>query len=264
MNGIEERRIKGTPQGSPLSPLLSNIVLDELDKELEQRGHQFVRYADDFQLYVGSKRTAERVMESLTGFIEKKLKLKVNKTKSAIDRPWNRSFLGYSFTVQKDTKLRVSPESIKRLKVKIKTKFRQGRGRNQQKFISEDLNPLLKGWINYFSYSETKGFSEELDGWVRRHLRKIKWRQMKRSWTRCQTLIKRGLSEERAVQSCFNQRGSWWNSGASHMNQAYPKSYFDQLGLTSLQRELKQYHLCINARNRPVRNRTLGGVRGWK
>lgn len=264
VNGVEEKRIKGTPQGSPLSPLVSNIVLDELDKELENRGHKFVRYADDFQIYVGSKRTAERVMESLTDFIENKLKLKVNKDKSAIDRPWKRSFLGYSFTTQKDTKLRVPPESIKRFKGKMKEKFRQGRGRNQQNFIAEDLNPLLKGWINYFSCSETKGFTEELDGWIRRHLRKIRWRQMKRPWTRLQTLIKRGLSEERAVQSCFNQRGSWWNSGASHMNQAYPKSYFDQLGLTSLQNELSRYHLCINIENRPVRNRTLGGVRGLK
>ena len=264
VSGIEEKRVKGTPQGSPLSPLLSNIVLDELDKELEHRGHKFVRYADDFQIYVGSKRTAERVMESLAEFIEGKLKLKVNKEKSAIDRPWRRSFLGYSFTSQKDSKLRVSPESIKRLKGKLKAKFKQGRGRNQQKFITEDLNPLLRGWINYFSKCETKGFTEEIDGWLRRHLRKIKWRQMKRPWTRFQTLMKRGLSEERAARSCFNQRGPWWNSGASHMNQAYPNSYFDALGLLSLQNKLRRYHLCINIENRPVRNRTLGGVRGLK
>jgi len=263
-DGVEEKRVKGTPQGSPLSPLLSNIILDELDKELEKRGHKFVRYADDFQIYVGSKRTAERVMASLTDFIEKKLRLKVNKEKSAIDRPWRRSFLGYSFTVDSDSKLRVSPESIKRLKGKLKEKFRHGRGRNQQKFVSEDLNPLLRGWISYFSRSETKGFAEELDGWMRRHLRKIKWRQMKRPWTRFQALIQKGLSEERAVQSCFNQRGPWWNSGASHMNQAYTRRYFDDLALISLQDELRRYHLLINTRNRPVRNRTLGGVRGPK
>jgi len=241
--GVEEQRTKGTPQGSPLSPMLSNIVLNELDKELEKRGHRFVRYADDFQIYVGSKRTAERVMESLTEFIERKLKLKVNKTKSAIGRPWKRSFLGYSFTSQKESKLRVSPESIKRFKGKLKEKFRLGRGRNQQDFIVKDLNPLLRGWISYFSRSEVKGFAEILDGWVRRHLRKIKWLQMKRSWTRLQTLMKRGLSEDRAVQSCFNQRGSWWNSGASHMNKAYPRSYFDQLGLICLQNKLSGYHL---------------------
>lgn len=249
-NGIEERRRKGTPQGSPLSPLLSNIVLDELDKELEKRGHRFVRYADDFQLYVGSKRTAERVMNNLTGFIEGKLKLKVNKFKSAIDRPWNRNFLGYSFTFHKETKLRVSPESIKRLKGKLKEKFRQGKGRNLGKFIAEDLNPLLKGWIIYFSGSETRGFSKKLDSWIRRHLRKIKWRQMKRSWTRRQALIARGLPEETAIQSSFNQRGAWWNSGARHMNFAYPTGYFDKLGLVSLQNEHSQYHLLINTKNR--------------
>lgn len=264
VKGVEEKRSKGTPQGSPLSPLLSNIVLDELDKELEHRGHKFVRYADDFQIYVGSKRTAERVMESLTGFIERKLKLRVNKEKSAIDRPWRRSFLGYSFTAQKDSKLRVPPESIKRLKGKLREKLKRGRGRNLQRFIKEDLNPQLRGWINYFSSSEVKGFTEEIDGWLRRHIRKIKWRQMKRPWTRFQTLMKRGLSEERAAQSCYNQRGPWWNSGASHMNQAYPKRYFDALGLLCLQNELRRYHLCIDIENRPVRNRTLGGVRGRK
>ncbi len=243
VNGIEEKRVQGTPQGSPLSPLLSNIVLDELDKELEFRGHKFVRYADDFQIYVGSRRTAERVIESLTGFIENKLKLKVNKTKSSIDRPWRRSFLGYSFTFQRESKLRVSPGSVQRLKGQVKEKLRQGRGRNQQKFIVEDLNPLLRGWISYFSKSEVKGFAAVIDGWIRHHLHKIRWRQMKRRWTRLQTLIKRGLPGERAVESCFNQRGPWWNSGASHMNQAYPTSYFDKLGLVSLQKELSRYHL---------------------
>ncbi len=183
-NGIEETRTKGTPQGSPLSPLLSNIVLDELDKELETRGHRFVRYADDFQIYVGTQRSAERVMTSLTDFIEKKLKLKVNKDKSAIGRPWKRSFLGYSFTSHKDTKLKVDKESIKRFKQKIKEKMRRGRGRNLKKFIAKDLNPLLRGWMIYFSGSEVKGFTKDLDGWIRRHLRKIKWRQMKRNWTR--------------------------------------------------------------------------------
>ncbi len=264
VRGVETKRSKGTPQGSPLSPLLSNIVLDELDKELEKRGHKFVRYADDFQIYVGSERTAHRVMDNLTTFIENKLKLKINKGKSAIDRPWKRSFLGYSFTAHKDSKLRVAPESIKRLKGKLKEKFRQGRGRNQKKFIEENLNPVLKGWINYFAKAEVKGFAKEIDGWVRRHLRKNRWRQMKRSWTRFQLLMKRGISEERAARSCFNQRGSWWNSGTSHMNQAYPKSYFDKLGLVSLQDELGWYHLCIDIENRRIRNRTYGGVRGQK
>ena len=262
VNGVEESRLKGTPQGSPLSPLLSNIVLDELDKELEKRGHLFVRYADDFQVYVGSSRTAKRVMESLTNFIEKKLKLKVNREKSAIGRPWDRIFLGYSVTVHHDTKLRVPKESIQRFKGKLKEQFRKGRGRNLKRFIEETLNPILRGWIGYFSKSQSKGFAQELDKWVRHHLRKIIWVQLKRRWTRLKRLMERGISEERAAMSCFNQRGPWWNSGASHMNEAYPRNYFDRVGLLSLQNELMRYHLCIDTENRRIRNRTYGGVRG--
>ncbi len=249
-DGIEEPRMKGTPQGSPLSPLLSNIVLDELDKELEKRGHHFVRYADDFQIYVGSKRTAERVMESISHFIEKKLRLKVNEEKSTIGRPWERTLLGYSFTRNNEVKVKVSRESIRRLRDKVREKLRQGRGRNLSKFVKEDLNPLLRGWMNYFKLSEVKGFTEELDGWIRRHLRKIKWRQWKRPWTRRTNLIVLGLSEERAVMSAFNQRGPWWNSGASHMNLAFPKSYFDSIGLISLQDVHRHHHLLITSVNR--------------
>lgn len=242
-DGIEEPRVKGTPQGSPLSPLLSNIVLDELDKELEKRGHRFIRYADDFQIYVGSKRTAERVMGSITNFIERRLRLKVNEEKSAVDRPWKRKLLGYSFTNHKEVKVKVSKESITGFRKKVKAKLRKGRGRNLSKFIKEDLNPLLRGWIYYFKLSEVKGFTEELDGWIRRHLRKIRWCQWKRNWTRRTNLIALGLSEEWAVISSFNQRGSWWNSGAKHMNVALPKRYFDSLGLFSLLTGLRRHHL---------------------
>lgn len=249
-DGVVEKRMKGTPQGSPLSPLLSNIVLDELDKELEKRGHQFVRYADDFQIYVGSRQSAERVMLSLKDFIENKLKLKVNKEKSAIGRPWKRSLLGYSFTIHKGSKLKVTKESIKRFRNKVKERLGRGRGRNLGKFIKEDLNPLLRGWMIYFSGSDVKGFTVDLDSWIRRHLRKVKWRQLKRSWTRRKALIAAGLTEETAVQSAFNQRGAWWNAGARHMNFAYPGSYFDKLGLVSLQKTHSRYHLLINSRNR--------------
>ena len=249
-NGVTEKRIKGTPQGSPLSPLLSNIVLDELDKELEKRGHRFVRYADDFQIYVGSRQSAQRVMESLGDFIEKRLRLKVNKGKSAIDRPWKRSLLGYSFTNNLVTKLKVSKESIKRFKKKVKEQMRRGRGRNEQKFIKQDLNPLLRGWMIYFSGSDVKGFTKELDSWIRRRLRKIKWVQWKRPWTRKVALMKMGLKEEHAVQSSFNQRGAWWNAGSRHMNFAFPTKYFDERDLVSLQKTHSRYHLLINSRNR--------------
>jgi len=241
-NGIEQRRIKGTPQGSPLSPLLSNIVLDELDKELENREHKFVRYADDFQIYVGSKRAAQRVMESLENFIETTLKLKVNKKKSTIERPWQTNFLGYSFTIQYDSKLKVSKESMARFRGKIKDLFRKGKGRNIGRFIREDLNPLLRGWMAYFSASDVKGFTKYLDQWIRRRLRKVIWQQLKRNWTRFKALQRRGLSENRAIQSAFNKRGPWWNSGASHMNMAYPSSYFDRIGLQSLKQAHSKYH----------------------
>jgi len=233
-NGVEEQRSKGTPQGSPLSPLLSNIVLDELDKELEKRGLSYVRYADDFQIYVKTKRSAERVQASTKRFIEKQLRLQVNEDKSGIGRPWERDFLGYSFTVDKQTKLKPSKSSIKRFRQKIKQQFRLGRGRNLLRFIREDLNPILRGWINYFSQSQTKGFVKELDSWIRRHLRKVKWQQWKRPWTRMQELIRQGISEQKAAQSAFNQRGPWWNAGASHMNLAFPGIYFAKLGLVNL------------------------------
>ncbi|NMB17166.1 MAG: group II intron reverse transcriptase/maturase, partial [Firmicutes bacterium] len=216
-----------------LSPLLSNILLDDLDKELERRGHSFCRYADDCNVYVQSQRAGERVMESLTEFLEKKLKLKVNREKSAVDRPWKRKFLGYSMTAHTATRLKVAPESVKRLKEKIKGLFRSGRGRSLQRTI-DALTPLLRGWSNYFRHVEVKGTFEELDGWVRRRLGWIIWRQWKRTCTRAGNLMKRGLTEERAWRSATNGQGPWWNAGASHINHAFPKSYFDQLGLVSV------------------------------
>lgn len=240
--GIEEKRSKGTPQGSPLSPLLSNMYLDELDKELESRGLSFVRYADDFQIYVRTERSANRVKSSVTRFIERRLRLKVNEQKSDIGRPWHRDFLGYSFTTHKEAKVKPSKSSIKRLKKKIKEKFRKGKGRNISKFIQVDLNPLLRGWVSYFRISETRMFAEELDSWIRRRLRKVKWQQWKRKWTRFQGLMRRGLRKERARISAFNDRGPWWNSGASHMNQAFPTSYFLKLGLINL--EVKLYEIA--------------------
>lgn len=223
---------KGMPQGGPLSPLLSNIILDELDKELERRGHKFCRYADDCQIYVGSRRAGERVMESVICYLEKTLKLKVNRDKSDVDRPWKRKFLGYTFLSGKRVKIRIAPESVKRLRQKLRQEFRRGRGRRIQSTI-HNLNRILRGWYHYFKLSEVKSVYEELDGWIRRKLRNIIWRQWKRRWTRRKELMKRGLSEETAVRSAFNNRGPWWNSGASHMNRAFPISWFKQQGLFS-------------------------------
>ena len=234
IDGMVSQRDKGTPQGSPLSPLLSNIMLDELDRELERRGHNFCRYADDCNIYVSSRRSGERVLDSITNFVEKKLRLKVNREKSAVDRPWRRTFLGYSFTAHKEPKLRILKETIQRFKFKCKQLFRQGRGRNLGNFIQEALNPVIQGWINYFGQAGVKGFAEELDSWIRRRLRLILWRQWKRWKTRYKRLLSAGLSKERAKMSSMNGRGPWWNSGASHMNDAFRKEFFDNHGLVSM------------------------------
>ena len=231
---------RGTPQGGPLSPLLSNIVLDDLDKELERRGHSFCRYADDCNVYVASRLSGQRVMASITQFVEQRLKLRVNREKSAVAHPWHRKFLGYSFSWHYQSRIRVAKQSIERFRGNLKALFRKGRGRNMARFIQEDLNPVLRGWSNYFRLSEFLGFAEELDRWVRRRLRCIIWRQWKRPWKRFKMLMKRGLSEQRAARSAFNQRGPWFNAGASHMNQAFPKRYFDHLGLISTLNTLRR------------------------
>jgi RNA-directed DNA polymerase len=224
---------KGTPQGGPLSPLLSNILLDDLDKELERRGHSFCRYADDCNIYVRSRRAGERVLQSVTRFIER-LKLKVNRSKSAVGRPWERIFLGFSFTHHRQSRIRIPQETLKQFRHKLKGLFRQGRGRNLNRFIREDLNPVLQGWLQYFSLAETRGYAEEMDGWIRRRLRCIIWRQWKRGRTRSRKLRGCGVEEGRARASAYNGRGPWWNSGAFHMNDAFRKRYFDKVGLYSL------------------------------
>ena len=232
-SGLVSPRMEGTPQGGPLSPLLSNILLDDLDKELERRGHSFCRYADDCNTYVRSRRAGERLMASLSRFLAEKLRLKVNEAKSAVDRPWRRKFLGYSMTWHQRPRLKVAPASLDRFKNKVRERLRGGRGRNVKRQI-EELIPLLRGWVNYFRLAEVKGVLENLDGWLRRKFRCILWRQWKRSYTRAKNLMKRGFSEERAWRSAINGRGPWWNAGASHMNEAFPKRFFDELGLVSL------------------------------
>jgi RNA-directed DNA polymerase len=231
--GLVAQRMEGTPQGGPLSPLLSNILLDDLDQELERRGHAFCRYADDCNVYVRSKAAGERVLASLTRFLHERLKLRVNPEKSAVDRPWNRKFLGYSLTFHQAPRLKVAPKSVERLKAKLRVLFRQGRGRNLRSFILE-LTPVVRGWVNYYRLAEVKGIFDELDQWIRRKLRGLLWRRWKRVKTRATNLMKRGLDKARAWQSATNGRGPWWNAGASHMNQAFPKKYFDDQGLVSL------------------------------
>jgi RNA-directed DNA polymerase len=234
-------RTEGTPQGGPLSPLLSNILLDDLDKELERRGHAFCRYADDCNIYVRTKAAGERVMASITRFLAERLRLKVNGAKSAVDRPWARTFLGYTVTAHKQPRLRVAAKSVGRLRSKLRMALRQGRGRPLARTI-EDLTPILRGWMQYFRLAQAKGIFEELDGWMRRKLRCLLWRQWKRPRTRAKRLMQRGLDRLRAWRSATNGRGPWWNAGASHMNDAYRAAFFITLGLPSLQ----QLHPGLN------------------
>lgn len=230
--GLVSPRLEGTPQGGPLSPLLSNVLLDELDRELERRGHRFVRYADDSNVYVKSKAAGERVMASLERFLEKRLRLQINRDKSAVARPWVRKFLGYSVTVDRKTKLKVASQSIQRLKTKLRLLFRRGRGRYLGRVVRE-LGPVIRGWVAYFRLSEVKAGFEVLDEWLRRKLRCILWRQWKRPRTRAKKLRQLGLDPERARVSVGNGRGPWWNAGASHMNRAVPTSMLRRLGLVS-------------------------------
>ncbi len=243
--GLTTARREGTPQGGPLSPLLSNILLDELDKELERRGHKFCRYADDSNVYVQSRSAGERVLKSLTIFLERRLRLKVNAEKSAVARPWDRKFLGYSFTIQREARLKVAPTSVQRLKEKLREIFRRGRGRNLSRVIEEEITPLLRGWMNYFRLAEVKGIFEELDSWIRRKLRGLIWRRWKRPFTRAQKLMQRGLEKAQALKSAMNGRGPWWNAGAAHMHAAFPKSYFDRCGLLSLLEQRRRFQLAL-------------------
>lgn len=241
--GLVKPRTEGTPQGGPLSPLLSNILLTDLDRELERRELAFCRYADDCNIYVGSRVAGERVMRGVRAFLEEVLYLRVNAQKSAVARPWVRKFLGYSFTARRESRLRVAPESVQRLTTRIRELLRSGRGRSLPHTI-ETLNPVLRGWINYFRLTQVKGILEDLDGWVRRRLRCLLWRQWKRPRTRQRKLLALGLDAERAWRSAMNGRGPWWNAGARHMNQAVPAVYFTTLGLVSLLREQQRLQ-CV-------------------
>jgi len=255
--GVVSPRSEGTPQGGPLSPLLSNILLTDWDRELEARGLAFVRYADDCNIYVGSEAAGRSLMAKLTVWLKEHLKLTVNEAKSAVARPWERKFLGYGLT--RARKLKIAAPSIVRFKGAVREALRSARGRSLAATIRR-LNPKLAGWMAYFRLTETKRALEDLDGWIRRKLRCLLWRQWKRVYTRARRLMSRGLDPTRAWQSATNGRGPWWNSGASHMHAAYPKAWFDAQGLASLVDTHRRFQSCFM--NRRMRNRTSGGVRG--
>jgi group II intron reverse transcriptase/maturase len=232
-DGLVQQRQEGTPQGGPLSPLLSNIVLDDLDRELERRGHAFVRYADDANVYLRTAKAAQRAFAAVGHFLGSKLKLQINAAKSAVARASTRDFLGYGLIGAEHARLKVAAGSLARLRQRVKDVLRDTRGHSLQATI-EALNPLLRGWVSYFKCAQVKGVWQELDGWIRRKMRCRLWRQCKRPHTRAKALMKQGLTTERAWRSATNGRGAWWNAGASHMNHAFAKSFFDRLGLVSL------------------------------
>lgn len=208
VNGVATRSKIGTPQGGPLSPILANILLNELDKELEFRGHKFVRYADDFQIYVKSRKAGQRVMTSVTTFLEKTLKLKVNKEKSAVDRPWKRKFLGFSFTIEKQTRTRIHKESIKRLKAKVR-KLTSRKSPIPMELRIERLNKYLNGWLGYYALADTKSVFKDLDKWIRRRLRMCKWKEWKVPKSRVRNLKALGVHPSKAYEWGNSRKGYW-------------------------------------------------------
>lgn len=234
MNGVVSSTEEGTPQGGPLSPLLSNIVLDELDKELEKRGHKFVRYADDCNIYVKSKRAGERTMASVQRFIEGKLRLKVNEIKSAVDRPWNRKFLGFSFTFHKEPKVRIAKTSLQRMKKKV----REITSRKMPfpiEYRIKKLNQYLIGWCGYFALADTPTIFKMLDSWIRRRLRMCLWKNWKKPRTRIRNLIRLNVPYGKAYEWGNTRKGYWRISNSPILHRTLGNSYWESQGLKSLQ-----------------------------
>ena len=232
-NGLVNSVDEGTPQGGPLSPLLSNIVLDELDQELERRGLRFARYADDSNIYVRSRRAGERVMESVTRFITSRLKLKVNQQKSAVARPWARKFLGFSFTNAGIPKRRIAPKAVDRFKARIRELTSRTRGVSTQR-MAEELARYLRGWIGYFGRCETPSVLEGLEQWFRRRLRSAIWKQWKRGSVRFAELRKRDVGKDLAAKTAGSAHGPWRLADSLALHVALPNAYFDSLGIPKL------------------------------
>ncbi len=231
--GLVGPTTEGTPQGGPLSPLLSNLMLDVLDKELEKRGHRFVRYADDCNIYVRSRRAGERVMASVTRFLARRLKLKVNADKSAVDRPSARAFLGFSFTAERATKRRIAPQALARFKARVRELTRRTRSVSLTRLVAE-LSRYLVGWRGYFGFCETPSVLLTLDRWVRRRLRAIAWQQWKRGRTRFAALRRLGVNKHLAAKTAGSVHGPWRLSNSPALAYALPNAFFDRLGLASL------------------------------
>jgi RNA-directed DNA polymerase len=230
IDGIVSQRIEGTPQGSPLSPLLSNIILDELDKELAQRGLSFVRYADDCSIYVKSAKSAQRVLTSITKYIEQKLLLKVNQTKSKISRPTSNSLLGFSFYQnKKEWSIRILPKKVADLKRKCKGIVRRNNGMNIQQKIDK-LAPIVRGWVNYFNIADAVSTMESLDGFIRVHLRMSQWKEWKNCRTRVKNLIQLGINKGKAYEWGNSSKGYCRVAHSPILNRALTNMHFTKLG----------------------------------
>jgi RNA-directed DNA polymerase len=233
-NGLTQPTEKGTPQGSPLSPLLSNLVLDELDRELEKRGLPFVRYADDCNIYVRSERSGQRVLESVSRFLTRKLRLQVNATKSAVGRPSSRKFLGFTLSDGAEPKRCIAQSSLKRFRRRIVELTGRTRGIRLEQMISE-ASAYLRGWIQYFGFCERRGDLKDLDGWIRRRLRSAAWKQWQNGRRRYQELLRRGIPPQQAKPVAGNSLGCWRLSRNQTLNRALSNHYLQSLGLLSLE-----------------------------
>jgi len=231
VDGMLQETLEGTPQGGPLSPLLANILLDDLDKELTERGLKFVRYADDCNIFVRSKRAGERVMESVIRFVEGKLRLKVNRDKSAVDRPWKRKFLGFTFMSNREATIRIAPKKLEQLKERVRGITSRSRGISMENRIKE-LNRYVMGWIGYFRLASIKTHCEKLDEWIRRRLRMCTWKQWKLPKTRLRKLRALNVPEWAARMMANSRRGYWEMS--RNINNALNLSYWKDQGLISL------------------------------
>jgi len=232
-DGLVSQSVEGTPQGGPLSPLLSNLVLDELDRELERRGHRFVRYADDSNIYVRSERAGQRVMESVKRFITNQLKLKVNESKSAVAKPQERKFLGFSFTGGQELKRKIAPKAISRFRERVREITHRSRGKSMQP-VMEDLARYIRGWRGYYGFCETPRVLKHLDSWVRRRVRCAFWRQWKTGRKRYAELIRRGVDKAVAANTAGARRGPWRVSQSRALDRALSNATLTSLGLPSL------------------------------
>ncbi|MEW6115190.1 MAG: group II intron reverse transcriptase/maturase [Thermodesulfobacteriota bacterium] len=241
VNGVCLTSDEGTPQGGPISPLLANIMLDDLDKELEKRGHRFCRYADDCNIYVGSRRAGERVMRSISRYIRDRLSLTVNEGKSAVDRPWNRKFLGFSFYAGKQgIGIRIHPKSVARLKAKVRSATNRNRSMSMEERLKR-LNSITMGWVNFFWLADAKGLFRDLDQWIRRRIRACYWKQWKRIGARHDNLVGLGIDDSQAWRWANSRKGCWRIAGSNILTISLTNAYLEGQGFASLSKRYSEW-----------------------